>query len=249
MVSELVTDHLIVVLNKVDLLPLDQRDRLVAKARKRLAATFALTRFKACAMVPVAAKPGASTSPLESVSCGCRLCAADIQVLANYAPSSHLCRKEAVGSAPQLQRRLHVPHNLYRDAYFPLYRQKSWIIFDRRAVSVCAGGGDEEAKAAPVGVDQLMQELAARLPPRPRSPDGPFLFAVDHCFAIRGQGTVLTGTVLQVLLLRAHSSGSAAKAGCVTGQAEVRPMFSFSAEGCVSVQVKLGPQADAAVRW
>lgn len=25
----------------------------------------------------------------------------------------------------------------------------------------------------------------------------PFLFAVDHCFAIKGQGTVLTGTVLQ----------------------------------------------------
>ncbi len=58
-VSELVTDHLVVVLNKVDLLPAEQRDRLVAKARKRLATTFALTRFKGCAMVPVAAKPGA----------------------------------------------------------------------------------------------------------------------------------------------------------------------------------------------
>ncbi len=52
-----------------------------------------------------------------------------------------------------------------------------------------------------MGIDQLMQELAARLPPRPRSADGPFLFAIDHCFAIRGQGTVLTGTVLQVLSL------------------------------------------------
>ena len=64
---------------------------------------------------------------------------------------------------------------------------------------VCSGGGDEEAKEAPMGVDQLVQELAARLPRRPRSPLGPFLFAIDHCFAIRGQGTVLTGTVLQVL--------------------------------------------------
>ena len=25
----------------------------------------------------------------------------------------------------------------------------------------------------------------------------PFLFSVDHCFNIRGQGTVMTGTVLQ----------------------------------------------------
>lgn len=29
-----------------------------------------------------------------------------------------------------------------------------------------------------------------------RDPKGPFLFSVDHCFAIRGQGTVMTGTVL-----------------------------------------------------
>ena len=63
-VSELVTDALIVVLNKVDLLPEEQRDRLVAKARKRLAATFGLTKFKGCAMVPVAAKPGASVGSI-----------------------------------------------------------------------------------------------------------------------------------------------------------------------------------------
>ncbi|XP_058834056.1 selenocysteine-specific elongation factor [Topomyia yanbarensis] len=30
-----------------------------------------------------------------------------------------------------------------------------------------------------------------------RSYDMPFLFAVDHCFAIKGQGTICTGTVLQ----------------------------------------------------
>ncbi len=27
--------------------------------------------------------------------------------------------------------------------------------------------------------------------------DMPLVFAVDHCFSIRGQGTILTGTVLQ----------------------------------------------------
>lgn len=26
----------------------------------------------------------------------------------------------------------------------------------------------------------------------------PFLFAIDHCFLVKGQGTVMTGTVLQV---------------------------------------------------
>lgn len=29
-----------------------------------------------------------------------------------------------------------------------------------------------------------------------RSSSGAFVFSVDHCFPIRGQGTVMTGTVL-----------------------------------------------------
>ena len=29
-----------------------------------------------------------------------------------------------------------------------------------------------------------------------RDPDGPLHFAIDHCFPIKGQGTVITGTVL-----------------------------------------------------
>jgi len=29
-----------------------------------------------------------------------------------------------------------------------------------------------------------------------RSIKGPFIFSVDHCFSIKGQGTVMTGTVL-----------------------------------------------------
>ena len=47
-----------------------------------------------------------------------------------------------------------------------------------------------------MGVDALIEQLARMVPPCPRQQKGPFLFAVDHCFALRGQGTVLTGTVL-----------------------------------------------------
>lgn len=30
----------------------------------------------------------------------------------------------------------------------------------------------------------------------PQNPNGAFIFAIDHCFPIKGSGTVLTGTVL-----------------------------------------------------
>ncbi len=55
-----------------------------------------------------------------------------------------------------------------------------------------------QADAAPLGIEDLKSALVGLVPAVPRPVSGPFLFAVDHCFPIKGQGTVLTGTVLQV---------------------------------------------------
>lgn len=43
----------------------------------------------------------------------------------------------------------------------------------------------------------LLQVLASRVVVPARDPSGPFSMAVDHCFPIRGHGTVMTGTVLR----------------------------------------------------
>jgi hypothetical protein len=72
------------------------------------------------------------------------------------------------------------------------------------------GGGAASEAPACIGVEALVSQLAEHIPSRPRPVDGPFRFAVDHCFAIRGQGTVLTGTVLQV--------GSPSNLGMADGQ-------------------------------
>jgi len=45
-------------------------------------------------------------------------------------------------------------------------------------------------------MDTLVNILQEELPPPKRTREGPFYFSIDHCFPIRGQGTVLTGTVL-----------------------------------------------------
>ena len=63
--------------------------------------------------------------------------------------------------------------------------------------AVWPGEGTDEVKGE--GLEGIIAEIMRLAPSQPRQPDGPFLFAVDHCFAIKGQGTVLTGTVLQVL--------------------------------------------------
>ena len=68
-------------------------------------------------------------------------------------------------------------------------------------VAVAAQPGGPDSGLPAQGLDDLMTAIGRQcFVPHNRSSvaDGaPALFAVDHCFAIRGQGTVMTGTVLQ----------------------------------------------------
>ena len=59
--GEIATERLVVVLNKVDMLPAEQRDKLVIKAQKLLRKTFVHTKFRDPHMVAVSAKPGRHT--------------------------------------------------------------------------------------------------------------------------------------------------------------------------------------------
>ena len=68
-------------------------------------------------------------------------------------------------------------------------------------IAACVGGEKVAAletteKNETYNMDLLVQTLKERLPPPHRSSSGPFYFSVDHCFSLRGRGTILTGTVL-----------------------------------------------------
>ena len=110
-IGEITTEHLLVVLNKVDLVPVDKRASYVKKASKMIGKTLDGTRFAGASVVPASAK-----------------------------------------------------------------------------------GGDVTALVAALG------ELAGRVSSgiagkRAQDDAAPFLMHIDHCFAIKGQGTVVTGTI------------------------------------------------------
>uniref|UniRef100_A0A1A8IM43 Selenocysteine-specific elongation factor n=2 Tax=Nothobranchius kuhntae TaxID=321403 RepID=A0A1A8IM43_NOTKU len=65
------------------------------------------------------------------------------------------------------------------------------------AVAAKPGGPDAADTEEPQGVPDLMELLKKQTYLPKRDPKGDLLMAVDHCFSIRGQGTVLTGTILQ----------------------------------------------------
>ena len=65
-----------------------------------------------------------------------------------------------------------------------------------------AGGGDayQPLQQPAEGLDAVCTEVLGMVPAEPRAVGPSFLFAIDHCFPIKGQGTVFTGTVLQARL-------------------------------------------------
>lgn len=57
--------------------------------------------------------------------------------------------------------------------------------------------GDESQEISMLNIDVLIDTLRKiTFLPEKRSENGPLLFAVDHCFTIKGQGAVMTGTIL-----------------------------------------------------
>lgn len=65
------------------------------------------------------------------------------------------------------------------------------------ATSARPGGTEGDVNSRPPeGIENLAKEITSRVKDLKRSGDGPFLFAVDHCFPIKGQGSVMTGTIL-----------------------------------------------------
>lgn len=66
--------------------------------------------------------------------------------------------------------------------------------------------GGEPADSAQI--QAIIDTILSLVEDQPRDVEGKFLMSVDHCFAVKGHGTVLTGTVLQVLLFSLSVSAS-----------------------------------------
>jgi len=122
-IGEILNDTLIVVLNKLDMLPAATREDKLAKMQARIRKTLSATKFHSAPMIGVSARPGGADG---------------------------------------------------------------------------SGGGAalDTAPAETIGLETLVSEIKSRIALPERRPDGPMHFAIDHCFPIKGQGTVLTGTLL-----------------------------------------------------
>mmetsp|Transcript_4601 Transcript_4601/g.8041 ORF Transcript_4601/g.8041 Transcript_4601/m.8041 type:complete len:384 (+) Transcript_4601:111-1262(+) len=129
-IGEILTNDLVVVLNKIDLIPDEKREAKIEKVSKMLEGALSTTRFKGSPIIPVSAIVGGDG-------------------------------KAGVGGSN---------------------------------VETVVVEGEHQV----MGLDKLVDLIKRTtvLPERGDIANQPLYFAVDHCFPIKGQGTVLTGTVL-----------------------------------------------------
>lgn len=83
----------------------------------------------------------------------------------------------------------------FLDRHFPQLKAQEIAIVPV-AVAPAAAEGEQGQEPQPIGLELLVQAIRSRLDAPTRDTSGPFIMAIDHCFAIQGNGTILTGTVL-----------------------------------------------------
>ncbi|CAG2119014.1 unnamed protein product, partial [Medioppia subpectinata] len=60
-----------------------------------------------------------------------------------------------------------------------------------------AGSVESDVISDAIGIEALLNTICQQISYPKRSPNGELILSVDHCFSIRGSGTVLTGTIIQ----------------------------------------------------
>lgn len=157
-IGEITTDKLIIVLNKIDLIPPEIREQKIERMKARLTKVFSTSRFRDAPIVCVSAAVGGE----KVASVG-----ASTSSSSSYASSGGSGASGKAGSKQQTGQ------------------------------SAAAAAAAARAAIRSEGIGGLIDTLCKQIDHLPRrNVDAPFYFAVDHCFPIKGHGTVLTGTVL-----------------------------------------------------
>ncbi|OXB64519.1 hypothetical protein ASZ78_012782 [Callipepla squamata] len=103
------------------------------------------------------------------------------------------------------------------------------------AVAAKPGGPEAPESENPLGVTELIEVLKSQAYLPSRDPSGHFLMAVDHCFSIKGQGTVMTGTILSgSVSLGDNVEIPALKSDLVVNEYQLKPVVDFVlSRGCL----------------
>lgn len=144
-IGEMTSNSMIIVLNKVDKIPIDNREIKIEEMKKEMRCTFNNTKFSNAPIVVAAAAIGG-----EKVAA------------------------------------INDPNNKESNDISKINKYKS----NNKKVQTLK-------RVECSGIDSLLDTIQTHIKIPKRNIEGNFYFAIDHCFAIKGHGTIITGTILK----------------------------------------------------
>jgi translation elongation factor EF-Tu-like GTPase len=182
-VGELLSQCAVVALNKIDLFPAERRQKEARRCGRRIVEALQLTRFAAAEIVPVSAKNSSSSVATDT----------DDVILPEASKSSPASL--SVVHKPQNPQNLQNPQaeSLHRSSGDPQDADTVPIDSDGK-------GKGKYVAGCTIGMHALKEALLKNVPQLKRDTKAPFLFMADHCFQIKGHGTVLSGAACMLLL-------------------------------------------------
>jgi len=166
--AEIFTPTLVIALNKIDLFPEEEREEKVEEITANLRKALKGSRFEHAPIVPVAAVVGGEKSVGAAAAAAAAAGGASAAATAGATPAGGGKKRK---------------------------KHKKGEEGGKEGVALVSSSSSRSSSSKKnVGLEELCRTLqeAMRLPRR--SATGPLYLAVDHCFPIKGQGTVLTGT-------------------------------------------------------
>jgi len=167
-IAEMTTKNLVVVLNKVDLFPVNEREERLEKVKRNIRAALVGTRFSDVPMVGISACVGGEKVAAVKVD--------DVNVNANNTMSNAKNNSTAGNSNSNATNANSNATNKHNSNNHHHHQQVPETM----------------------NLQGLLDLLNSKIQPpnRSRILTSSFHFAIDHCFPIKGQGTVMTGTCL-----------------------------------------------------
>ncbi|PHJ25061.1 elongation factor tu gtp binding domain-containing protein, partial [Cystoisospora suis] len=222
-IAELLSRHLVVILNKIDLLPSSSRNEKIRSVSSKLRNVFSQTVFGSeIPIIPVAAHPrqedeGGKT-PLSSSSSSNWNVGAVIEALASLLTTQQRESLLPLSSSPSSP-----------SFSCSSLLDKLWL--DQRCEWNMIRGRRRNASTNDEKEERCI--CCERVGPVPPSP---FYLVYDHCFLLKGKGTIFTGTVLSgclhigdsVCILTSSSPLGAAGAGAAAAASKGNSSSSFS---------------------
>lgn len=178
-ISEITTKNLIIVLNKVDLLSENDREERIEACKKTIRSTLKSTKFADCPIISTAAAVG-----------GERIAAINASASKRSGGGGKTTTEQPPCNLSNIDKEVLLDVGIASD-----------VDSTAKGGVVVHGSGN----VPNIGLDNLLTTITNTVELPNRLHEGNFFFSVDHCFPIKGQGTVITGTVL---------SGSVKVCGC-----------------------------------